>query len=58
MLYSEIIAAYSQIHTKHINTLCGQKQNLWMLNRVVLEVTTGILMTSFHPVCLRSSSNI
>jgi len=25
MLYSEIIAACSQIHTKHINTLCGQK---------------------------------
>jgi len=24
MLYSEIIAVYSQIHTKHINTLCGQ----------------------------------
>jgi hypothetical protein len=23
MLYSEIIAVY-QIHTKHINTLCGQ----------------------------------
>ena len=22
MLYREIIAAYSQIHTKHINTLC------------------------------------
>jgi hypothetical protein len=24
MLYSEIIAVYSQIHTKHINALCGQ----------------------------------
>ena len=24
MLYSEIIAVYSQIHTKYINTLCGQ----------------------------------
>jgi len=24
MLYSEIIAVCSQIHTKHINTLCGQ----------------------------------
>jgi hypothetical protein len=24
MLYREIIAAYSEIHTKHINTLCGQ----------------------------------
>jgi len=24
MLYSEIIAVCSQIHTKHINALCGQ----------------------------------
>jgi hypothetical protein len=24
MLYSEIIAVCSQIHKKHINTLCGQ----------------------------------
>ena len=24
MLYKEIIAVCSQIHTKHINTLCGQ----------------------------------
>ena len=24
MLYREIIAVCSQIHTKHINTLCGQ----------------------------------
>ena len=25
MMYREIIAVCSQIHTKHINTLCGQK---------------------------------
>jgi hypothetical protein len=25
MLYSEIITVSSEIHTKHINTLCGQK---------------------------------
>jgi len=24
MLYIEIVAVYSHIHTKHINTLCGQ----------------------------------
>ena len=24
MLYSEIIAVCSEIHTKHMNTLCGQ----------------------------------
>ena len=28
MLYSEIIAVCSQIHTKQINTLCGQKVEL------------------------------
>jgi len=30
MLHSEIIAVCSQIHTKHINTLCGQ--NVELLN--------------------------
>jgi len=25
MLYREVIAVCSQIHTKHINTQCGQK---------------------------------
>ena len=24
MLYREIIAVFSEIHTKHINTLCGE----------------------------------
>jgi hypothetical protein len=28
MLYREIIAVCSQIHTKHIHTLCGQNGNL------------------------------
>jgi hypothetical protein len=28
MLYSEIIAVFSQIHTKHINTLRGQNVEL------------------------------
>jgi hypothetical protein len=30
MLYSEIMAECSQIHTKHINALCGQ--NVQLLN--------------------------
>ena len=30
MLYREIIAVCSQIHTKHINALCGQ--NVELLN--------------------------
>ena len=32
MLYSEMIAVCSQIHTKHINTLCGQNIVLLKLN--------------------------
>jgi len=28
MLYREIIAVCSQIHTKHMNTLCGQNVEL------------------------------
>ena len=30
MLYREIIAVCSQIHTKHINTLCGQNAELYI----------------------------
>jgi len=28
MLYVEVLAICSQIHTKHINTLCGQNVEL------------------------------
>ena len=28
MLYRETIAVYSEIHTKHINTMCGQNMEL------------------------------
>jgi len=31
MLCSEIIAVFSQIHTKHTNTLCGQNVGLLKL---------------------------
>ena len=30
MLYREIIAVCSQIHTKHINTLCGKNVELYI----------------------------
>jgi hypothetical protein len=33
MLYSEIIAVCSQIHTKHINTLCGQNVEFLSVKR-------------------------
>ena len=39
MLYREIIAVCSQIHTKHINTLCGQNVELLNVKLTVLIVT-------------------
>jgi len=42
MLCREIIAVCSQIHTKHINTLCGQNLELLNFKLVVYIVTTGV----------------
>jgi len=42
MLYREIIAVCSQIQTKHINTLCGQKGELLNVKLVVHIVTTEL----------------
>jgi len=42
MLYREIIAVYSQIHTKHINTLWGQNVELLNVKLAVHIVTTGL----------------
>ena len=40
MLYSEIIAVCSQIHTKHISTLCRQNVELFSVKLAVHIVTT------------------
>jgi len=40
MLYGEIMAVCSQIHTKHINTVCGQNVELLNVKLVVHRVTT------------------
>ena len=42
MLYREIMAACSEIHTKHINKLCGQNVELLNVKLVVYIVTTGL----------------
>jgi len=42
MLYREIIVVFSQMHTKHINTLCGQNVELLNVKIVVYIVTTGL----------------
>jgi hypothetical protein len=38
----EIIAVCSEIHTKHINTLCGQNIGFVNVKLVVHIVTTGL----------------
>jgi len=42
MLYREIMAVCSQIHTKHINTVCGQNVELLNVKLAVHIVTTGL----------------
>jgi len=42
MLYREIIAVCSEIHTKHTNTLCGQNVEFVDVKLVVHIVTTGL----------------
>ena len=42
MLYREIIAVYSEIHTKHINTVCGQNVELLNVKLAVHIVTIGL----------------
>ena len=42
MLYREIMAVCSEIHTKHINTLCGQNVELLNVKLAVHIVTTGL----------------
>jgi len=42
MLYREIMAVCSEIHTKRINTPCGQNIELLKVKLPVHIVTTGI----------------
>jgi hypothetical protein len=63
MLYSEIIAVFSQIHTKHINTLCGQivprskhsvsviKTNQLMLYSEIIAVCSQIHTKNTNTLC-------
>jgi len=43
VLYGEIIAVCSEIHTKHINKMCGQNVELLNVKLVVHIVTTSLL---------------
>ena len=42
MLYGEIIAVCSEIHTKHINALWGQNVEFLNVKLVLRLVTTGL----------------
>jgi len=42
MLYREIMSVCSEIHTKHINTVCWQNVELLNVKVVVHIVTTGL----------------
>jgi len=42
MLFREIIAVCSEIHTKHRKTLCGQDVEFVNVKLVVHIVTTGL----------------
>jgi len=46
MLYREIIDVCSQIHTKHINTLCGQ--NVELLNVKLRYIKIQLVPRSKH----------
>jgi len=47
MLYREIISVCSEIHTKRINTLCGQKVELLNVKLAVRIVTTRLVIGKF-----------
>jgi len=42
MMHREIIAICSEIHTIHINTVCGQNVELLNVKLVVHTVNTGL----------------
>ena len=42
MVYREVMAVCSEIHTKHINTVCGQNVELLNVKLAVHIVTTGL----------------
>ena len=50
MVYTEIIAVCYQIHTKHINTLCGQNVELYIKSSPYRAVNTLRLSYKSHSV--------
>ena len=51
MLYREIIAVCSQIHTKHINTLCGQNVELLVVHILTIGLDGLLILLYLSYVC-------
>ena len=47
MLYREIIAVCSEIHTKHIKTLCGQNVELLNVKATGICIYASVLMQGY-----------
>jgi hypothetical protein len=41
MLYRKVIAVWSEIHTKHVKTLCGQNVEFWNCLKDKIRPLTG-----------------
>ena len=54
-MYSEIIAVCSQIHTKHINTRCGQKVEFVNVKMAVPKVRTRLWRVELR--CIWTNTN-
>ena len=52
MQYRKIVAICSEIHTKHINTLCGQNAELLNVKLVVRIVTTELKGANVAVMCV------
>ena len=50
MMYTKIIAVCSQIHTKRINTLCGQNIDLLNVKLPYIQLPLGFRMLAIHIV--------
>jgi hypothetical protein len=56
--YSAIIAVCPQIHTKHINTLCGQNVEFVIVKLAVHVVTAGLSAVDMPHCCLKEQRNV
>ena len=52
------MAVCSEIHTKHINTLCGQNVELLNVRLAVHIVTTGLKKAYFVPNTIRVNKSL